>query len=65
MTHSGGQSCVSTSDGRYVSGSLVLDATGHARKLVQYDKEFDPGFQGAYGIIAGGWWWWWAEGLGV
>jgi hypothetical protein len=31
---------------------MVLDATGHARKLVKFDKKFDPGFQGAYGIIA-------------
>ncbi len=35
-----------------IRGSLVLDATGHARRLVQYDKTFDPGFQGAYGIVA-------------
>eukprot|EP00955_Chlamydomonas_euryale_P102007 365387-Chlamydomonas_euryale.AAC.14 len=33
--------------------SLVLDATGHKRKLVEFDKEFNPGYQGAYGIIAG------------
>jgi hypothetical protein len=36
-----------------ISGSLVLDATGHSRRLVQFDKKFDPGYQGAYGIIAG------------
>ena len=35
-----------------IRGSLVLDATGHSRRLVQYDKKFDPGFQGAYGIVA-------------
>lgn len=35
-----------------VYASLVLDATGHSRKLVQYDKEFNPGYQGAYGITA-------------
>ncbi|KXZ48879.1 hypothetical protein GPECTOR_24g168 [Gonium pectorale] len=35
-----------------IRGSLVLDATGHARRLVEYDKKFDPGFQGAYGIVA-------------
>jgi len=38
-----------------ISGSLVLDATGHSRRLVEFDKKFDPGYQGAYGIIAGGW----------
>eukprot|EP00210_Caulerpa_lentillifera_P003218 g3074.t1 len=31
---------------------LVLDATGHSRKLINYDKEFNPGYQGAYGYIA-------------
>lgn len=35
-----------------ISGSLVLDATGHSRRLVEFDKKFDPGYQGAYGIIA-------------
>lgn len=52
VTHEGGASTVKLSDGRLVTGSLVLDATGHARRLVEYDKEFDPGYQGAYGIIA-------------
>lgn len=36
-----------------MSGSLVLDATGHSRRLVEFDKNFDPGYQGAYGIVAG------------
>jgi len=31
--------------------ALVLDATGHARRLVSYDAPFDPGFQGAYGAV--------------
>lgn len=31
---------------------LVLDATGHSRKLIHYDKDFNPGYQGAYGYIA-------------
>ena len=30
----------------------MLDATGHSRKLVQWDQPFDPGYQGAYGIAA-------------
>ena len=25
---------------------------GHARKLVSFDQQFDPGYQGAYGIMA-------------
>ena len=53
-SHANGSSTVRLADGRQVRGSLVLDATGHLRKLVEYDKEFNPGFQGAYGIIAGG-----------
>jgi flavin-dependent dehydrogenase len=35
-----------------VRGSLVLDATGHSRRLVEFDRAFDPGYQGAYGIVA-------------
>ena len=34
------------------SGALVLDATGHSRRLVKFDRKFDPGYQGAYGIVA-------------
>jgi len=39
-------------DGSSIRGTLVLDATGHARRLVEFDKEFNPGYQGAYGIMA-------------
>jgi flavin-dependent dehydrogenase len=35
-----------------LTGSLVLDATGHSRRLVEFDRKFDPGYQGAYGIVA-------------
>eukprot|EP00236_Picocystis_salinarum_P000758 CAMPEP_0183829082 /NCGR_PEP_ID=MMETSP0807_2-20130328/3124_1 /TAXON_ID=88271 /ORGANISM="Picocystis salinarum, Strain CCMP1897" /LENGTH=513 /DNA_ID=CAMNT_0026074289 /DNA_START=91 /DNA_END=1632 /DNA_ORIENTATION=+ len=31
--------------------SIVVDATGHFRKLVEFDAEFNPGYQGAYGIL--------------
>ncbi|GFR49762.1 hypothetical protein Agub_g11924 [Astrephomene gubernaculifera] len=51
-SHGGGASQVELADGRKIRGSLVLDATGHSRRLVQYDKKFDPGYQGAYGIVA-------------
>ncbi|GLI71151.1 hypothetical protein VaNZ11_016251 [Volvox africanus] len=51
-SHGEGSSEVQLADGRKIRGSLVLDATGHSRRLVQYDKKFDPGFQGAYGIMA-------------
>lgn len=53
VRHGDGSSTVSTAEGVSLQGSLVLDATGHTRKLVQFDKKFDPGYQGAYGIIAG------------
>lgn len=52
VSHSNGSSTVRLSDGGQIQGSLVLDATGHVRKLVEFDKEFNPGYQGAYGIIA-------------
>jgi hypothetical protein len=52
-SHANGSSTVTLVDGRKIMGSMVLDATGHAHKLIDYDKPFNPGFQGAYGIIAG------------
>ena len=45
-THSGGQSEIRCSNGTNLVGSLVVDATGHSRKLVEYDKAFNPGKQG-------------------
>lgn len=50
--HGEGSSTVSTAGGVQLQGSMVLDATGHSRRLVQFDKKFDPGYQGAYGITA-------------
>ena len=32
-------------DGVDLTACMVLDATGHARKLIQFDKPFDPGYQ--------------------
>ncbi|KAF5830051.1 chloroplast lycopene beta-cyclase [Dunaliella salina] len=52
VSHGDGTSTVTLSDGRTMQGTMVLDATGHARKLVKYDQEFNPGYQGAYGITA-------------
>lgn len=43
--HAGGSSSVLCSDGTRIPGCMVLDATGHARKLVEYDKPFNPGYQ--------------------
>ncbi|XP_066321363.1 lycopene beta cyclase, chloroplastic-like [Miscanthus floridulus] len=39
-------------DGVAVPASVVLDATGFSRCLVQYDKPYNPGYQVAYGILA-------------
>lgn len=51
VTHSDGASSISCADGTAISGTAVLDATGHALKLVEFDAKFDPGYQGAYGIM--------------
>ena len=45
VEHQDGSSHVMCSDGTQIKGCMVLDATGHARKLVEYDKPFDPGYQ--------------------
>lgn len=45
VQHEDGGSHVLCSDGTRIRGCMVLDATGHARKLVEYDKPFDPGYQ--------------------
>lgn len=39
-------------DGTLIEAAVVLDATGHSRRLVKYDKPFNPGYQIAYGIVA-------------
>ena len=52
VRHGGGRSTVSLSDGSDITARLVADATGHARKLVEFDEEFDPGYQAAYGVMA-------------
>lgn len=50
VSHGGGRSTVQCEGDLGVSGSMVVDATGHSRKLVEFDKAFNPGYQGAYGI---------------
>lgn len=42
---------VVTVDGREFHARAVLDATGHARRLVEFEEEFTPGYQAAYGIM--------------
>ena len=50
VEHADGKSTLLCAAGVRIPGSLALDATGHSRRLVQYDQTFDPGYQGAYGI---------------
>ena len=45
VEHKGGRSILHCKDGTSVSANLVLDATGHARKLVEFDQPFKPGYQ--------------------
>ena len=51
VAHAGGSSTLTCSDGSQLHSSLVLDCTGHARKLVTFDQKFDPGYQAAYGMM--------------
>ena len=37
--------------GQAVYTKMVLDATGHARKLVEFERDFTPGYQTAFGIM--------------
>ena len=46
-----GYSKIACGDGPELKGKLVLDATGHAKKFVQFRDDYDPGYQGAYGIL--------------
>ena len=43
VEHGGGRSVMQCEDGSAPAGSLVLDATGHSRRLVKYDRPFNPG----------------------
>ena len=45
VNHEDGISSMHCRDGTQLSGRMVLDATGHARKLVEFDEKFDPGYQ--------------------
>ena len=38
-------------NGQSVHSKMVLDATGHARKLVEFERDFTPGYQAAFGIM--------------
>lgn len=52
VIHEESKSLLICNDGVTIQASVVLDATGFARCLVQYDKPYNPGYQVAYGILA-------------
>jgi lycopene beta-cyclase len=52
VDHNPSKSFVTCEDGTLIEAAVVLDATGHSRRLVKYDKPFNPGYQIAYGIVA-------------
>lgn len=52
VIHEETKSLLICNDGVTVQATVVLDATGFSRSLVQYDKPYNPGYQVAYGIVA-------------
>lgn len=40
-------------DSLQITARVVVDATGHACKLTNMEGKHDPGYQAAYGIMAG------------
>ncbi|XP_042481530.1 lycopene beta cyclase, chloroplastic/chromoplastic-like [Macadamia integrifolia] len=52
VIHEESKSFLICNDGVTVQATVVLDATGFSRCLVQYDKPYNPGYQVAYGILA-------------
>lgn len=50
----GGESAPSSPDSlpQLLHGRAVLDASGHARRLVRFGSDFTPGYQAAYGVLA-------------
>lgn len=52
VIHQETKSILVCSDGVTIEATLVLDATGFSRCLVQYNKPYNPGYQVAYGIVA-------------
>eukprot|EP00191_Tetraselmis_sp_GSL018_P008538 CAMPEP_0177594828 /NCGR_PEP_ID=MMETSP0419_2-20121207/9998_1 /TAXON_ID=582737 /ORGANISM="Tetraselmis sp., Strain GSL018" /LENGTH=491 /DNA_ID=CAMNT_0019086181 /DNA_START=226 /DNA_END=1701 /DNA_ORIENTATION=+ len=52
VDHGSEVSVLRCSDGAELRAALVVDAAGFSNSLVRFDKAYDPGFQGAYGIMA-------------
>ena len=51
--HGRTKSTLECQDGLQLTGRTIVDATGHARRLTEMDGHHNPGFQAAYGIMAG------------
>nr|QBC36219.1 lycopene beta-cyclase variant 3 [Petunia x hybrida] len=52
VIHEEAKSMLICDDGVTIQATVILDATGFSRSLVQYDKPYNPGYQVAYGILA-------------
>ncbi|XP_030453081.2 lycopene beta cyclase, chloroplastic/chromoplastic [Syzygium oleosum] len=52
VIHEEAKSLIICNDGVTIQATVVLDATGFSRCLVQYEKPYNPGYQVAYGILA-------------
>ncbi|KAK1310522.1 hypothetical protein QJS10_CPA08g01778 [Acorus calamus] len=52
VIHEDSKSILICNDGMTLEATVVLDATGFSRCLVQYDEPYNPGYQVAYGILA-------------
>ena len=51
--HGWKRSTLECQDGVEVTAQVVVDATGHSRLLTEMDGKHDPGYQAAYGVMAG------------
>lgn len=51
--HGTKRSTLECQDGVEVTAQVVVDATGHSRRLTEMDGKHDPGYQAAYGVMAG------------
>ncbi|KAK3288595.1 hypothetical protein CYMTET_3931 [Cymbomonas tetramitiformis] len=52
VEHKDRQSVLVLDSGELLHARAVLDATGHSRRLVEFDRSFTPGYQAAFGILA-------------
>lgn len=52
VKHEEFESSIVCDDGRKISGSLIVDASGYASDFIEYDKPRNHGYQVAHGILA-------------